>query len=131
MENCIFCKIAKGEIPCYKIYEDESFIAFLDINPATKGQTLVISKEHKDYLFDLNEDIYSDLFLKSKKIVKAIDKALDTKRTCIIVEGFEIDHAHIKLHPCYENRLKINPMEEKISEKEMIEICENIKSFLK
>jgi len=130
MKDCIFCKIVKGEIPCYKIYEDNEILAFLDVFPATKGQTLVVSKKHENYIFNLDEEKYSSLFLKAKKIAKAIDKALETKKTCIVVEGFEVDHVHIRLHPCYENKLKIKPMEEKLSKEELNEIKDKIKSFL-
>ena len=97
----IFSKIIRGEIPCYKIAETERFFAFLDINPISEGHTLVIPKEETDYLFDLEDELLSELTLFAKKIARAIDSSLGTMRTGIIVEGMEVPHAHIHLVPIY------------------------------
>ncbi|UCH13667.1 MAG: HIT family protein [Bacteroidales bacterium] len=95
----IFTKIVKGEIPCYKIAEDDNFLAFLDINPLAKGHTLVIPKQETDYLFDLDDDLLAGLNIFAKKVAKAIDKVMDCKRVGIAVLGLEIPHAHIHLIP--------------------------------
>ncbi len=130
MESCIFCKIINKQIPSDIIYEDKEILAFLDINPASEGQTLVTPKKHYSYIFEMPDHEYSNLFLKSKKISKAIDKSLNTIRTCIIVEGFMITHVHIRLHPCYEKHLNLEPITPKPSDKEFKNIAEKIKLSL-
>ena len=97
----IFSKIIKGEIPSYKIAEDEKHYAFLDINPAAKGHTLCIPKREVDYLFDLKPSELADLTRFSQEVAIAIDKALKPIRTGVIVEGMEVPHAHIHLIPIY------------------------------
>ena len=129
MTDCIFCKIANGEIPSYRIYEDKDYLAFLDMFPSSKGQTLVIPKKHDDYIFDLNDKEYSDLFIKGKKIAKAIDNALNPIRTCIVVEGFMVEHVHIRLHPCYERHLGFEKTPQP-SKEEFEVIVNKIKRFL-
>jgi histidine triad (HIT) family protein len=99
--SSIFTKIVKGEIPSYKIAEDEKHYAFLDINPAAKGHTLCIPKKEVDYLFDLKPDELSELTKFSQKVASSIDKALKPIRTGVIVEGMEVPHAHIHLIPIY------------------------------
>jgi len=100
--DCIFCKIVKGEMPCHKIYEDNDFIAILDINPNTKGVTLVLTKKHyPSYAFDMPDDVYKNLLLVTKKVAKTLDKALNVKRTAMVMEGLGIDHGHIKLYPIH------------------------------
>jgi diadenosine tetraphosphate (Ap4A) HIT family hydrolase len=102
MEDCIFCKIVKGEIPCAKVWEDSEFLAFLDINPNTKGMTLVIPKKHFDsYVVDMNNEEYCKLMIATKKVCKLLDKSLKTKRTALVMEGLGVNHAHIKLYPIY------------------------------
>jgi len=92
----------KGEIPCHKIYEDEDFIAILDIFPNTKGVTLVLTKKHySSYVFDMPEEIYANLLTITKKVAKTLDKALNVKRTAMVMEGLGINHAHIKLYPLH------------------------------
>jgi len=95
----IFSKIVKGEIPSYKIYEDDRYYAFLDINPLAKGHTLVIPKLEVDYIFDLDDDLIGDMLTVSKKIALAIDKTMDCKRVGMAVLGLEVPHAHIHLIP--------------------------------
>ena len=97
----IFTKIIQGEIPCYKIAENEHYFSFLDINPVAEGHTLVIPKKEIDYIFDVDDEQLNGLIQFSKKIVLAIDKALGTIRTGIVVEGMEVPHAHIHLIPIY------------------------------
>ncbi len=95
----IFSKIIKGEIPCYKIAEDENCFAFLDISPKAKGHTLVIPKKEVDYLFDLEEEEYIALQKFVKKIAKAQKKAFQCQRICTAVIGYEVPHAHVHLLP--------------------------------
>ena len=95
----IFTKIVNGEIPAYKIAEDDRFLAFLDINPLTKGHTLVIPKQETDYLFDLDEDLFADLNRFAHKVAKAIKPAMNCKRVGVCVIGFEVPHAHVHLIP--------------------------------
>ncbi len=132
MDNCIFCKIINEEIPSIKIYEDEYCIVILDKFPITKGQTIVIGKKHADYIFDLDDELYKHIFLVSKKIAKAIDAALKTQRTWILVQGMEVAHNHIKLLPIYKN-IFVNLNEghgKEASNEELNEIAQKIKSQL-
>ena len=95
----IFTKIIKGEIPCYKIAEDDKYFAFLDINPLKAGHTLVVPKEETDYLFDLEDDQLAGLILFSKKVAAAIKEAIPCNRIGVAVLGLEVPHAHIHLVP--------------------------------
>ena len=95
----LFTKIVNAEIPCYKIAEDERYFAFLDINPLTKGHTLVIPKKEIDYLFDLDDDLIAGLHVFAKKVARAIDMVMDCKRVGVAVLGLEVPHAHIHLIP--------------------------------
>lgn len=95
----IFSKIAQGEIPCYKIAETENYLAFLDVFPLAKGHTLVIPKKETDYIFDLEDQEFTGLQLFSKKVAKAIEKAIPCKRIGVAVIGLEVPHAHIHLIP--------------------------------
>ncbi|PKP52068.1 MAG: HIT family protein [Bacteroidetes bacterium HGW-Bacteroidetes-1] len=95
----IFSKIVQGEIPCYRIAEDELFLAFLDINPLTAGHTLVIPKKETDYIFDIEDMELSKMMVFAKKVGKAIEKAIPCKRIGITVIGLEVAHAHIHLIP--------------------------------
>lgn len=95
----IFSKIVAGEIPCYKIAEDEKHLAFLDINPMAPGHTLVIPKQEIDYLFDMTESDYIDLELFARKVAVAIKEAIPCTRVAEAVLGLEVPHAHIHLVP--------------------------------
>ena len=95
----IFSRIVKGEIPCYKIAEDERFFAFMDINPVQKGHTLVIPKREDDYIFNLADDEIGAMMVFAKKVAKAIEKAVPCKRIGVAVIGLEVPHAHIHLIP--------------------------------
>jgi histidine triad (HIT) family protein len=95
----IFTRIIKGEIPCYKVAEDERYFAFLDINPLKAGHTLVVPKQETDYIFDLDDEKLSGLILFSKKIAKAIRAAFPCNRIGIAILGLEVPHAHIHLVP--------------------------------
>lgn len=127
----IFTKIANGEIPSYKIAENENYYAFLDINPLKKGHTLVIPKQEVDYIFDLNADILGGLHQFSQKIAKAIDKTIVCKRVALVVLGLEVPHAHIHLIPMdSESDVRFSNPKLKFSQKEFIQIAEDIKGNL-
>lgn len=109
MENCIFCKIVKGEIESVKIWEDDKFIAILDVNPNTRGMTLVLPKKHYDsYAFDMPDDVYLEFMFAAKKLAKILEKGLKVMRVAMVMEGMGVNHAHIKLYPLYglEKRFK-------------------------
>lgn len=95
----IFTKIIKGEIPCYRIAEDDNFFAFLDINPLHEGHTLVVTKLETDYIFDLDDKTFSGLMLFSKKVAAAIEKAVPCKRIGVAIVGLEVPHVHVHLIP--------------------------------
>ena len=97
MENCIFCKIVKGEIPSHKVYEDENFLAFLDINPQSPGHTQVIPKKHYRWVWDLPN--VGEYFEVVRKIAKAQQKAFDTDFILSKIVGDEVEHAHIWVFP--------------------------------
>ena len=116
----IFTKIINGEIPCYKIAEDENFFAFLDINPNAKGHTLCIPKKEVDKIMDLDEETYLGLMAFSRKVGKAIEAALDCKRVGLTVIGLEVPHVHVHLIPL--NTMRDATFQQKIAlEKEDFE----------
>ena len=118
-QDCIFCKIVKGEAPCYKIWEDEKHLAFLSIFPNTEGFSVVIPKKHYgSYAFDLPDEALSELILATKKVAKLLDVKLDdVGRTGMIFEGFGVDHVHSKLFPMHGTKDMTNwkPIESKIN----------------
>ncbi len=110
MTNCIFCKIVQGEIPCVKIWEDERHLAILDINPNTRGMTLVLTKEHYDsYAFEMPGAAYSAFMVAAKKVAGMIEKGLQVQRVALVMEGLGVNHAHLKLYP-------LHGLEEKFTE---------------
>ena len=126
----IFTKIVNGEIPCYKIAEDDNFLAFLDVNPNAKGHTLCIPKQEINKIFDLNDDLYLGLMAFAKKIAIALEKTVPCKRVGMAVIGLEVPHAHVHLIP-------LNEMDEmrfvnklKLSEEEFLSLAEGIKGNL-
>lgn len=130
--STIFTKIINGEIPCYKIAENSTHIAFLDINPIAKGHTLVVPKKEIDYIFDLPDDILADTIVFGKRVAEAIDRALSPIRTGIIVEGLEVPHAHVHLVPIYEESQNVSLGHSiDITENEMKQIHEKVSSEVK
>ncbi len=95
----IFTKIVNGEIPAYKVAEDENYLAFLDINPAAKGHTLVIPKKEVDYYFDIDDETFTGLNQFAKKVAVGLKKAIPCKKVGVMVLGLEVPHAHIHLVP--------------------------------
>ncbi len=129
--STIFTKIIAGEIPSYKIAENDKFFAFLDINPLQKGHVLVVPKQETDYLFDLEDDLLSDLILFSKKIAKAIQISFDCNRVGMTVIGLEVPHAHIHLIPINgEKDMNFSNPKIKLTPKEFEEIATLISSNL-
>jgi len=123
----IFTKIIQGEIPSYKIAEDENYYAFLDIFPLAKGHTLVIPKLETDYLFDLDDQTLAGLSLFAKRVAKAIDKTIPCKRVGVVVLGLEVPHAHIHLIPLNsEADASFSKPKLKLSETEFKEIAQKI-----
>jgi histidine triad (HIT) family protein len=100
--SSIFTKIVNGEIPAYKIAEDDNFLAFLDVNPNAKGHTLCIPKQEIDKIFDMDDELYLGLMKFSKKIAIALEKTVSCKRVGMAVVGLEVPHAHVHLIPLNE-----------------------------
>lgn len=115
----IFTRIVRGEIPSYKVAEDERFFAFLDINPLTKGHTLVVPKQETDYLFDLDDRTLADMIVFAKRIARKLKEKIECKRVAVVVLGLEVPHAHIHLIPIqdekdvdfHKEKLKLSPDE--------------------
>lgn len=107
LPDCIFCQIAKGEAPCFKIWEEGDYMAFLNIFPNTEGASLVIPKNHYDsYFAEIPEDVLEDLMEASQKVAKLLDDKLeDVGRTGLIFEGFGVNHIHTKLFPMHGTKL--------------------------
>jgi len=125
----IFSRIISGEIPCYKIAEDDRFFAFLDINPLSKGHTLVVPKQETDYIFSLDDDLLSGMILFAKKIALAIEKSVPCVRVGVAVIGLEVPHAHIHLIPFNkESDMNFKNPKLKLSPEEMNEIAQGIRS---
>ena len=97
--SSIFTKIINGEIPSFKIAEDDKFLAFLDVNPNAKGHTLCIPKQEINKIFEMEEDLYSELMAFSRKVAIAIEKTIDCKRVGVAVAGLEVPHVHVHLIP--------------------------------
>ena len=128
--SSIFSKIVSGEIPCYKIDENDKCLAFLDINPNSFGHTLCILKREEDYVFDLDDDEYISLMNFSKKIARALEKSVTCERIAMSVVGLEVPHVHVHLIP-------INTMQDldfsnnlKLEKDKFEEVCNKIKSNL-
>ncbi|MFZ1812289.1 MAG: HIT family protein [Candidatus Saccharimonadales bacterium] len=100
MQPSIFTKIINGELPCHKIYEDERTIAFLDINPVQPGMTLVVPKVQVDHLEDLEDEDFAAVMHATKLLMLHIRDELQVERVCVVVEGFDVPHAHVRLVPC-------------------------------
>ncbi|NDP20685.1 MAG: HIT family protein [Paludibacter sp.] len=127
----IFSRIIAGEIPCYKIAEDERFFAFLDINPLSKGHTLVVPKKEVDYIFDLDDATLSDMILFSKKVSKAIENSISCLRIGVAIIGLEVPHAHIHLIPINnESDMNFKNPKLKLSNEEMNEIALTIQKYI-
>ena len=128
MQDSIFTKIIKGEIPCYKIAEDDRFIAFLDVFPIKIGHTLVVPKAQIDYLFDLDDRLLSDFMLFTKKVAQKMEKAISCERIGVAVIGLEVPHAHIHLVPLDSvGDIDFGQPKLQLSSHEMAEIADSIR----
>ncbi|MBA9072965.1 histidine triad (HIT) family protein [Flavobacterium gossypii] len=124
--SSIFTKIINGEIPAYKITEDENYLAFLDVNPNAKGHTLCIPKKEIDKIFDMDEEHYLGLMKFSRKVAKAIEKTVPCKRVGVAVIGLEVPHTHVHLIPLnemdemrFQNKVKLTQEEFEVLAKEI------------
>ena len=126
----IFTKIINGELPCYKIAETEDFLAFLDVNPNTKGHTLCIPKKEVDKVFDLDEATYNGLMQFSRTVAIALKKAVPCERIGISVIGLEVPHAHVHLIPLHSMDDARFIKKTKLSTEEFHELAEDIKAQL-
>lgn len=131
MDSCIFCKIAKGEIPSYKVYENDDLLAFLDINPFSRGHILLIPKKHVKWVWDLDEKDYLNLMNAVKKIAKVMQEEFNTEWVVEGIAGIDVPHAHVHIIPrqigdglgAFPNKV----LDPKPSEAEMKEIAEGLK----
>lgn len=130
MEDCIFCKIVKGEIPCGKIYEDESFLSFLTIGPVSDGHLLVIPKEHVVWMQEASDQILSGIFPLAKKLMHSLKKSLKCDYVHVSVGGEEVPHFHVHLIPRYFNDGLPRFPEKKYKEGEASEIVKKIVSAI-
>ena len=125
--SSIFTRIIKGELPCYKIAENDKFLAFLDVNPLVKGHTLVIPKQEIDYIFDVEDSLLSEMMIFSKQVALKIEKAIPCKRIGVAVIGLEVPHAHIHLVPMQSaNDVNFTQPKLSFSKKEMEEVLNKI-----
>src|SRR4030042_1579647 len=127
----IFTRIVNGEIPCYKICEDDNYLAFLDINPLVRGHTLIIPKKEIDYLFDLDDELLAGMSVFAKKVARGINRVVDCKRVGVVVLGLEVPHAHIHLIPInslYDTEFSRPKL--KLPPDELEQIAEKIKNAL-
>ena len=125
--SSIFSRIVSGEIPSHKIAENEEFLAFLDAFPIAKGHTLVIPKKEVDYIFDLDDDMYSRLFLFAKSIVPALEKTVPCLRIGVSVIGLEVPHAHVHLLPLNSMKDADFSKKIKITQEELAELAKEIR----
>ncbi len=128
MNDCIFCKIVKGELPSYKLFEDELFFGFLDIFPRTRGHALVIPKNHHRWVYDVPE--FEEYWNSVNKLTKALQKALNPYFVSYVTHGLEVPHAHIHVLPRYEDETMFVPDTKKFSQEQMEETAQKIKKFV-
>lgn len=127
----IFTKIVSGEIPCYKVAEEENYLAFLDVNPNAKGHTLCIPKQEIDKIFDMEEEQYIGLMRFSRKVAKAIEKTVPCKRIGVAVIGLEVPHTHVHLIPLHNMEDIQFQRKVSLSKEEFEDLANRIQSNLK
>ena len=125
----IFTKIIEGEIPCYKIVENDKFLAFLDVFPLVEGHVLVVPKQEIDYFFELPNDLLSEINIFAKEVAKMIEKAIPCERIGVAIIGLEVPHAHVHLVPLQDvDDINFSKPKMKISKERLAEIAEAIQS---
>ncbi len=131
MDNCLFCKIIKGEIPSFKVAEDNDFLAFLSIAPINPGHTLVIPKKHSEYIFDTDDSILKRILIFAKPVAKNLEKALNPKtgKIGIMVAGLEVPHTHIHLIPMDQEGDLTFAKAKQVSPNDLAPILEKINSI--
>jgi histidine triad (HIT) family protein len=128
--SSIFTKIVSGEIPCYKIAEDENYLAFLDVNPNAKGHTLCIPKQEINKIFDMEEEHYLGLMKFSRTVAKAIEKSVECKRIGVAVVGLEVPHVHVHLIPLQDMDDMRFQRKTSLSPEEFQELAHKIATYL-
>lgn len=129
MEDSVFTKIIKRELPAEIIYEDDVVIVIPNRFPNIEGETLVITKEQNPYAFALPEEIYAHLMKTAKRVALALDKAFSTKRTCLVIEGFDVPHVHVRLYPVTDGTLVLTHGPE-ASDEELRRVAQKIREQL-
>ncbi len=119
-DSCIFCKIIRKEIPAKILFEDETHIAFLDVNPLKEGHALVIPKKHTEYLFDLSDEEFTQVFLKARQLEKPLKKAFNAVKIGVAVEGFGVPHVHVHLIPLHKP-MEMNPEQARFADSDELE----------
>jgi len=128
MENCIFCKIIRGEIPCQKVYEDDTFLSFLDIRPTNKGHCLVVPKKHYRWVYDVPN--FGKYWEAALAITLAMQKALNPSFVTYVTHGLEVPHAHIHILPRESSETSFVPEHKKFRNNEMSEVADKIRKEL-
>ena len=123
----IFTKIINGEIPCYKVAEDDEFIAFFDINPNAKGHTLCVPKQEISYIFDMDDDHYLRLMAFSKRVAKALEKVVPCERIGVAVVGLEVPHVHVHLIPISEMKEMTSQHKVKLTDEEFKALAQKVR----
>lgn len=129
MQDCIFCKISKGELPCHKVYEDDRFLSFLDIYPRTRGHALLIPKKHYRWVYDIPE--FDSYWLVAQKITKAMMGRLSPHFVTYVTHGLEIPHAHIHIMPRTASETAFVPPQISVPDDDMKSIADKLYSALK
>lgn len=128
MENCIFCKIVQGTIPDYRVYEDDKFIAFLDVFPRTKGHTLLIPKQHIRWVYEVED--FGGYWNVAQKITQAMQKSLSPTFVTYLTHGMDVPHAHIHIMPRFTEKVPVYPDVLTVPKEEMSELAVKIKAAL-
>lgn len=126
----IFTKIVNGEIPCYRVAEEENYLAFLDVNPNAKGHTLCIPKQEIDKIFDMEEELYIGLMRFSRKVAKAVEKTVPCKRIGVAVIGLEVPHTHVHLIPLHDMEDMRFQRKESLSKQDFEDLAKKIQANL-
>ena len=128
MNDCLFCKIVKGDIPCHKVWEDEKHIAFLDIKPINTGHTLLVPRKHEEYIFEIEDETYQDLWHAAKKLATHLKEQCSAEKVGIVIEGFEVPHSHIHLVPLKKaGELRSPPVDKGITQEDLALLADELR----